>query len=1002
MGSPGVLGFYEGDVMIMTEDKWLKNAQGKMVRATATRILILATWLLTPLCLGAQPSDIASSLVRPSTGEEQRLRALLAEPIPHGASVAVLRQHFLAKEEASITLDEGDQREAVLRSAVALAPDGRFMNNLARQLIARGQWDEGIDLMRKAVAASTTFNAPFRMVNLAQDLFDKGDGDGAHKVLAEVVQKIAAAQPLIKTDYDRRELLRAAGFRSTVISKIETRQGHFDKGIAEALLGEKWSREAWALPLPKTSASERIYLNEAVAQAMARKLQAYRAAGRLQEAASALDEYLRFSQEVALSGSFMSGLLATAASLRFSQREFYQSEQLLRQSDAVLERLGRSAAHPWRTARARDLIIALSGEKKWAQALQEVDRLNTLAGSDPKLQRQVRNDYDNGVVYFGNRRYEQAVEVLEQAAASQRRRYPETHFFVAQTAGMLGAALWYSGVPKNQRRALPLLKAAVRDYMAPANAEYLENIGYRKERREEIFSAYLEALSSTEGEDATQALGAADWVRGGTVQDALNDAAVRAAASTPELAGVVRREQDAKNEVAGLHSFLASDAGGANTPLPAVAAQMRERIAQLEALRRTLQTDIKAKFPDYDRLVRPTPPSVLEIARQLQPQQALLMLLPTPDSVYVWAVTADRPAGFARTRLSAAQAGALVTRLRRHLDFGMHPDAGRQFDDAAAFALYNALLAPLEAAWRGKTQLIVAAGGVLSQLPFGLLQTHANGAWNQQAPWLIRESAVAQVPSLSAWLAIKSFAKAPQTQHAFLGWGDPAFGSRSIVARPSVARGAASASTLRYGDIPPLPETREELLAIAKALGADRTRDVYLGAKATRASVLNANTDGVLQRTRVLAFATHGLMTGDLPGLTQPALALAASDKEDQNALAPLLTLEDILTLRLNADWVVLSACNTAAGDGRAEEALSGLARGFFYAGSRSLLVTHWSVESESAKRLTTATFAHYASHPQAPKAESLRQAMLTVMALPGYAHPAFWAPYALVGDGGR
>jgi CHAT domain-containing protein len=129
---------------------------------------------------------------------------------------------------------------------------------------------------------------------------------------------------------------------------------------------------------------------------------------------------------------------------------------------------------------------------------------------------------------------------------------------------------------------------------------------------------------------------------------------------------------------------------------------------------------------------------------------------------------------------------------------------------------------------------------------------------------------------------------------------------------------------------------------------------------------------------------------------------LAATGLEEQDPLSALLTLEDVLTLKLNADWVVLSACNSAAEDGRGDEAMSGLARGFFYAGSRSLLVTHWAVESESAKLLTTATFAHYAGNPKAPKAESLRQAMLQVMAMPQFRHPAFWAPYALVGDGER
>jgi CHAT domain-containing protein len=99
---------------------------------------------------------------------------------------------------------------------------------------------------------------------------------------------------------------------------------------------------------------------------------------------------------------------------------------------------------------------------------------------------------------------------------------------------------------------------------------------------------------------------------------------------------------------------------------------------------------------------------------------------------------------------------------------------------------------------------------------------------------------------------------------------------------------------------------------------------------------------------------------------------------------------------------VVLSACNTAGADGKVEEALSGLARGFFYAGGRSLLVTHWSVESESAMRLTTKTFELYKAQPQLSRAQALRQSMLSLMSAQTYAHPTFWAPYALVGEGAR
>ena len=121
--------------------------------------------------------------------------------------------------------------------------------------------------------------------------------------------------------------------------------------------------------------------------------------------------------------------------------------------------------------------------------------------------------------------------------------------------------------------------------------------------------------------------------------------------------------------------------------------------------------------------------------------------------------------------------------------------------------------------------------------------------------------------------------------------------------------------------------------------------------------------------------------------------------------------MEEILALRLNADWVVLSACNTASGDGAGSEAVSGLGRAFFYAGARALLVTHWPVETVSARLLTTDLFQRQSAHPELSRSQALRQSMLQLMAGEAvdargkpdyaYAHPLFWAPYVLVGEGG-
>ena len=118
------------------------------------------------------------------------------------------------------------------------------------------------------------------------------------------------------------------------------------------------------------------------------------------------------------------------------------------------------------------------------------------------------------------------------------------------------------------------------------------------------------------------------------------------------------------------------------------------------------------------------------------------------------------------------------------------------------------------------------------------------------------------------------------------------------------------------------------------------------------------------------------------------------------------LSAAEIAQLRLNADWVLLSACNTAAADGTpGAEGLSGLAKSFIYAGSRSLLVSHWPIASEATVPLTTWMLHEYATQPAAGKAAALRKAMLALMDTPGhpeYAHPFFWAPFVLVGEGGR
>jgi CHAT domain-containing protein len=293
-------------------------------------------------------------------------------------------------------------------------------------------------------------------------------------------------------------------------------------------------------------------------------------------------------------------------------------------------------------------------------------------------------------------------------------------------------------------------------------------------------------------------------------------------------------------------------------------------------------------------------------------------------------------------------------------------------------------------------------------LPFQVLVTESprggltDAEALRQAQWLIRRHALSVLPSVQSLSSLRKFRASGVAVKPFFGMGDPIFGG----AAPETARGLArplptltslyhnGAADLRMlRDLAPLPETAQELREVARTLGAGEA-DIKLREAATKARLMAAP----LNNYRILHFATHGLVAGDLSGLSEPALALTlppgATDVGEG-----LLTASEVATLHLDADWVVLSACNTASGDKAGADALSGLARAFFFAGARALLVSHWAVNSEAAVQLTTRTFAGLAASPQLGRAEAFRAAMLSLI---GEGRPPFyWAPFVIAGEGG-
>ena len=504
-----------------------------------------------------------------------------------------------------------------------------------------------------------------------------------------------------------------------------------------------------------------------------------------------------------------------------------------------------------------------------------------------------------------------------------------------------------------------------------------------------------------------------------------------------------------------------------------IAAQMRQQIEANEGSRRTISDQITKDFPEYASLVRPRSPSLSEMSAVLKPDESYISIYVGFEKTYITAIKSDGQSMVHAADLGEKGIEQSVTRLRRSLDPGEIPLGQiPPFDFAVAYSLYDKLLKPLASVVNNASTWTVSTTGALGSLPLAVLLTAPYKASADSkllfaeykaAPWLNRKVAIAYNPSAAAMIALRKLPQGSATRKAFFGIGDPQFGrqtqvaaggTRSLKSAPFVLRnlkiprtqennlsasissmestssgsrnanlpipsplgeaariaeGAPStrslsltnAATTAVPDIPPLPDTRDEIRAIAASLGADPDKDAIYGAEATRERIKTMN----LADKRIIAFATHGLIPGDMPGLTQPALTLAY-EKDPRDSL---LLLEDILKLRLDADWVVLSACNTGAADGLGNEAASGLGRGFFYAGSRALLLTHWPVESESAKRLVTQIFTLYSN--QTPRAIAVKKSADMLIDSPGYldpqsnkllysyAHPMFWAPYTLIGD---
>ena len=635
------------------------------------------------------------------------------------------------------------------------------------------------------------------------------------------------------------------------------------------------------------------------------------------------------------------------------------------------------------------------------------------------------------VLYVSLERYADAEPLFQRSLAIWEKAFGPNHPDVAASLNNLAVLYQHQGryadAESSYQRALTIRETALGpDH--PDVAESLNNLAVLYEKQGRYADAYahfrrtLSNKSSYKDASLPIILGArrsqfltgeqsfADsynvlqFTSSSAAAKAVQKLAQRYAAGTDELAQLVRRDQDLIAEIEqienALNSAVSKEPQQRN---PADEDRIRARLSEIGPERSKIATELIQHFPDFVALSRPQPLTLKETQALLDDDEAIVVI-DIGDSSYAWVVTktgadwTDIPAS--RTTLDVQ-----VAALRQSLTFKID----KPFDTAMAYQIYQEALGPIANRFSDKKRISIITNGALTAVPLQLLVTKdPTGKALKDVDWLVKSVSITVIPSIYSLKTMRAQKRQSTAPKAMIAYADPVF---SKTARKVAQNVALRSMTNFYSgtqiDIPALaetlgqlPSTKVEVVKVAKTLNAPAS-DIHTGLAATETAVKQAPLD----QYRIVYFATHALVAGDLKAFAkakaEPALALTIPDKPtDQDD--GLLQSSEVSELKLNADWVVLSACNTAASDGVGAEALSGLARAFFYAGARSLVVSNWDVLDDETAQLMSDLFRISSQDKSLSHGEALRQAQLNMLNHANAdedAHPRVWAPFVVVGE---
>ena len=526
--------------------------------------------------------------------------------------------------------------------------------------------------------------------------------------------------------------------------------------------------------------------------------------------------------------------------------------------------------------------------------------------------------------------------------------------------------------------------------LAPCLAAYFAEAEQRPGQRQKLLAVMFETAELTQDSITIRQIAAAA-------------ARLAASARDPRISEAIRRQQNAADTLAELYrardALVLSPAPG-SPPLSSEErnpAKLDQSIAAAQSDLSDADAALQSAAPNYAQLVEEVVPAA-DVLNALAPGEAFAAIVLTGNGGWTFLLR-DGQIDAAPVRAPAVNIGELVRRVRASIEadgVGQQP-----FDIAAAQAIYQAVLEPVENGLEGASALVVAPSGPLLSLPFAVLLTgRADPSDLAGAPWLVRRMTIAHVPAAANFVALRRIASGSRAVRPWLGFGNVLPVTLAQAERTFPSASCADSAKLLAG-LPRLAFSQLELEAARKTFGADRS-DIMLGSTFTAANVVHAK----LKDYRILHFATHALLPAELRCQSEPAI-VTSDPPGASDAAGALLSASAVIGLDLDANVVVLSACNSGGPNGTgAGDSLSGLARAFFYAGARSMLVTHWSVNDQTSAYLVADTLRRYAAGADGGLAGALAGAQRAILDAAGkempaeLAHPFFWASFAVAGEG--